>query len=308
MTIAHASVVFFCQASTDIMFIYKKPNRRFYYLIHGQPIKLILKSLDNNYKNTYFKNNRGIKSYIYNFFNRLNNGASVFDSDFVSATSNYMAPFIKQDLGGNVSIKVLGMPRNDALFQPERFENEKWVKGLGNKMVITYMPTHRNYGHGELSPIPFINKPNIIKWMKENNIVLLIKQHPNMIPKLKETVNIDTIKDISKMGIDPQTCLYNSDVLISDYSSVWIDYLLLKRPIIFYFYDNYETDDGGVHFDIREDPAGPFCYTEDELFNIIQMIKKDYDFMCPSERIIKKYHKYVDGKSCERYYLEINKS
>lgn len=305
ITIARASVVFFCQASTDIMFIYRKPNRRFYYLIHGQPIKLILKSLDNSYKKKFLKNYSGIKGSILSLFNYLNNGTTVFDSDFVSATSEYMAPFIRQDLGGDVPVKILGMPRNDALFQPDRYKHEKWVSGLEGKLIIMYMPTHRNYGKGELSPIPFVGRSDINQWMEENNVVLLVKQHPNMIPKLKEVINTNTIKDISKLGIDPQTCIYKSDVLISDYSSVWIDYLLLKRPIIFYFYDNYETEDCGVHFDIREDPAGPFCYSEDELFEIIKAIHYDYKSMCPSERIVKKFHQYVDGNSCERHYKEI---
>ena len=108
------------------------------------------------------------------------------------------------------------------------------------------------------------------------------------------------------MKFDPQVVLYHSDAIISDYSSVWIDYLMLRRPVLFYFYDDYVVADTGILYDIREDPPGAFCYTEDELFELVKKIRNDYDTMRPSERIVRKYHKYVDGNSCERYYNEIS--
>lgn len=307
LAIAEAECVFTSQVITDVLYAYKKKGRRFFYLVHGQPLKIAICALGQD----YFDNIKGKA----NFFKRLkrkicyflNEGVSIIDSEFISASSDFLAPFMKEDFGGNVDVKVLGMPRNDVLFHTEVIEKEKWVAGLENKLVITYMPTHRKYGYGEVTPTPFINSKERQQWMRDNNVVLLMKQHPNMIPKLKDVQETDVIIDITKMRLDPQVCIYHSDVLITDYSSVWMDYLLLKRPTIFYYYDNFETDDAGVHYDIRQDPPGHFCYSEDELFEIVKRIKEDYKAMCPCDRIVHKFNKHTDGNSCERYFNEITK-
>jgi len=170
------------------------------------------------------------------------------------------------------------------------------------------MPTHRLYGHGEATPTPFKDNLEAQQWMKDNNVVLLVKNHPNMAAKVKHPYNSDCIIDITTAGIDPQVALYYSDVLVTDYSSVWTDYLILRRPVIFYFYDNFEANDTGNLYDIREDPPGHFCYNEEEFFGQIRKCIEDYNGMAPSDHIINKYHKFIDGNSCERFYNEIIKS
>lgn len=301
-----ADCVFYTQTITDIYFTRKRKDRTFYYLVHGQPLKIAQKALE---KTEFYKKlqkdittYQRIKNKICYFFNLYHDTKDV---SFVSSTSEFLTPYMEKDFAYQIPVKVLGMPRNDALFDKNRMSQEKWLKGTENKLVITYMPTHRAYGKGKITPTPFINRPDIQKWMIENNILLLMKNHPNMISQQHKIINTECIKDITKSGIDPQVCIYHSDALITDFSSVWMDYLLLRRPIIFYIYDDFEHNDVGTHYDIRKDPPGSFCYSEDELFTLIKKIKNNYNSMIPDNRIIHKYHKYIDGKSCERYYNEI---
>ncbi len=303
--IAKAEVVFTTQVMSDVLFAYPKKNRKHYYLVHGQPLKLALNSASKEYLIKIKRSKTFYTLYRTKMTNFINGGVSVFDSSFVSASSEFLKEYMEKDFGNKVPVKVLGMPRNDVLFNHNRMKDEIWIDGLDGKFVVTYMPTHRAYGQGEITPTPFINKPEYQQWMRENNVVLLMKNHPNMIPKIKESKNTDVIKDITKEGIDPQVCLYYSDVLITDFSSVWMDYLILKRPIIFYIYDSFEQDDAGVHYDIRQDPPGHFCYTENELFETIKKIRENYEAMRPSKHIIDKFHKYPDGNSCERYFNTI---
>ncbi len=304
--IAKAEAIFTTQVMSDVLFGYKKKGRQLIYMTHGQPYKKALYALGDTYIRQIILNNPGcfkkIKSKITKFFNE---GVEFKDASFVSVTSDFLMPFFDADFGGFVPVKTLGMPRNDGLFQSERMAAEKWIPGIQEKLVITYMPTHRFYGKGDLCPIPFEDRTDIQEWLRQNNVVLLIKQHPNMIPKIANPINTDVIKDITTMGIDPQVCLYFSDVLISDYSSVWIDYLILRRPLVFYYFDNFEEDDQGVFYDIRQDPPGHFCYTEDELFETTKKIRENYEAMRPSKHIIDKFHKYPDGNSCERYFNTI---
>lgn len=307
ITVAQADAIFTTQYINDVRYAYKKKNRSFYYLVHGQPLKISMYALN--------KTDIGRKLSHHNILIRCKNFiASIInytykmsDVSFVSATSEFLRHYMNIDFDGMLNVKILGMPRNDGLFDIERMNNEKWIDGLENKFIITYMPTHRAYGHGEVTPTPFKNRPDIQKWMIENDVVLLMKNHPNMIKKIKDSENSQCVIDITKLRLDPQVCLFHSNVLVTDFSSVWMDYLLLRRPIIFYIYDDFEKNDVGCHYDIRQEPPGHFCYSEDDFFQLIKDAKAAYSKMCPSDYIIHKYHKYVDGKSCERYFKEILK-
>lgn len=77
--------------------------------------------------------------------------------------------------------------------------------------------------------------------------------------------------------------------------------------MVFYIYDDFVHNDVGVYYDIKEEGIGHFCYSEDELFELIKKIKGNYDAMRPREEVVRKFHKYVDGDSCERYFNEISK-
>lgn len=303
---AQAECVFTTQVTSDINFTYKKKGRRYFYLVHGQPLKIAQKALRKTaYWQQYLFRKSLFDKFKENVSQILVRGYVMDDVEFVSATSDFLKHYMEMDFCGKPPVKVLGMPRNDALFQPERMKTEKWVEGLDGKFVITYMPTHRAYGKGLASPTPFKDRPEIQQWMRENNVVLLVKNHPNMIKQCKSFYSNDCIVDITTQGIDPQVAIYHSDVLVTDFSSVWMDYLLLRRPIIFYIYDDFEHDDVGCHYDIRKNPPGYFCYTEDEFFELIKKIKLDYDAMKPRDEIVGMYHKFVDGNSCERYFNSI---
>ena len=254
------------------------------------------------------KSNGGLLSRIKYMIYDLLGGVShvtMDDTEFVAASSEFLAKFMKLDFGSNKEIRVLGMPRNDALFDHNRMAKEKWIDGIKWKFVITYMPTHRAYGKGKASPIPFVDDIIVQKWMEENNIILLVKNHPNMQSKIFDNIKTDSIIDITKEGIDPQVCIYHSDVLITDYSSVWMDYLLLERPIIFYLYDNWEKEDAGLHYTIKEDKIGEIVFTEAELYKTIKMIFTDYNTYKPANSVIRKYHKYKNGGFCDMYFRAI---
>lgn len=305
-----ADVVFTTQVIGDIYFTYKKRNRLYLYLLHGQPFKCAAHMLPQSYFES-IKNPNGL--WLKSIFNKFKRWAGLYwgvgykfrDVSFLSATSEFTASLLSKEHEKCIKIEILGMPRNDALFQKERMKSEHWISGIEGKRIITYMPTHRKYGKGELAPIPFLNNPQAQIWMRENNIVLLIKQHPNMIKKTPEIVKSDVIIDISRERLDPQVVIYHSDVLITDYSSVWMDYLLLRRPLLFYFYDDFETEDAGCYYNLRNEFPHNYCEKELDLFGKIQMATKNPEKLTPTFKEVSKFHKYLDGNSCQRYYDEI---
>lgn len=308
LKLASAECVFTTQMTSDILFAFKKKRRRYFYLMHGMPMKVALCVLSKRQR-VAGKDRRTFLALIRRAVSRLLYlDYSIMDSEFVSATSDFFKYWMEAEFDNKTPVKVLGMPRNDSLFQPARVMKEKFVDGLDGSFVISYMPTHRRYGKGAASPAPFMNRQDVQEWMRDNHVILLVKNHPTTLLVQGDnykSYNSDRIHDITDAGIDPMTVVYRSDVVITDYSSVWMDYLLLRRPIVFYIYDDFVHDDVGVYYDIKQENIGHFCYSEDELFNLIKRIKMDYDAMRPDDAVVHKFHKYVDGNSCERYFKEI---
>lgn len=304
--IAQASCLFTTQVAGDIDLIYKKRNRRFFYFGHGMPYKKAFCAVsDDWYKKRNAENSTFIKSLWHPIAMFLTNDYSFKDSEFAISTSDFLVPYVKMYYGKNMPVKVIGFPRNDIFFNDKKMRGEKWIENSEGKFIVTYMPTHRDLGKGELTPYPFENRPDIQQWLEDNKVLFVMKQHPNMIPKLKAIKTTSTFVDITNMFLDPQCCLYHSDILITDYSSVWLDYLILQRPLFFYYYDNYEEKDWGTLYDIRKDSPGHISSSPDELFALIKRAKENYKSMCPTDEILNKYHKYFDGNSCERYFKEI---
>lgn len=306
LCILRADKVFYTHGGNDIYFSYRKKNRKFYYVVHGMPMKVALGNLPEAVEKLWAGKKGSLKNIILRIMLYFTVGNNFRDVSFVSACSDFLARLMETEFPKNVEVKILGMPRNDILFLPNRIKEEYWYPDLVGKFVITYMPTHRKYGFGDPTPTPFKNRPDIQKWLIQNNIVLLVKNHPNMIRRMKDFYSSPCIKDITRDEIDAQVLLFHTNILITDFSSVWMDYLLLNRPIIFYLYDDFEKDDVGCYYDIRQNPAGSFCSNENELFELIQkIIKGRTNQFYPPKEIISKYHKYIDGKSCQRYFKEL---
>ena len=292
------------QDPSDIRLFYKKKGRQFVFLSHGQPYKAAFLATSQRYKEQHKGNKQSlITKFAHILSGFLTGGYQFWESVFYTSTSEFFIPYNRMLYGKNADIRILGMPRNDGLFDDCRMKNEHWLSNLNDKLIVTYMPTHRAFGQGGASPIPFMHDSNKLNWLRENNIVLIVKQHPNT--PIKETIVTDVIVDVSKMGLDPQVVLYHSDILITDYSSVWIDYIMLRRPIILYLDNKYEKEDLGVLYDIKKEAPGHICFDEEELYHLIKKIVENYEQMSPSDSQIRKYHKFVDGNSCERYFEAI---
>ena len=91
--------------------------------------------------------------------------------------------------------------------------------------------------------------------------------------------------------------------MITDYSSVYVDYLLLNRPILFFTYDYeyYEKENRGLQYDLKKMAPGPLIYSGKELIESIKnisIIEKEYEHK--RNLLNKEFNKYQDGKSTER--------
>ena len=88
-----------------------------------------------------------------------------------------------------------------------------------------------------------------------------------------------------------------TDILITDFSSVFFDYLLLDKPIIFYCPDAKEyLEKHGVYLKFPEDLPGDYCQNFDELIDTLKNGQKDIDY----SEFKKRYMESCDGHSTQR--------
>ena len=94
-----------------------------------------------------------------------------------------------------------------------------------------------------------------------------------------------------------------SDILITDYSSVFFDYGNLKRPVLFFTYDleKYRDMLRGFYLDIEKDVPGPLLYTSDEVIDAIENIDKiNEKYKQRYEEFYERFCSVDDGHASER--------
>lgn len=171
-------------------------------------------------------------------------------------------------------------PRTDVLFDDKLRENKnKIVEQLkGGRKTIVYMPTHRSCGQVEIKINEIFDLDAIQKICEKYDAVFLIKKHYYHANEKNDLEEFTRIFDITKENIDPQTLAFQTDVLISDYSSAYIDYLLLDRPVILYTYDldNYLQKERGLYLSINDNHVGFKPRTKSEFINNLETVCSEW--------------------------------
>jgi CDP-glycerol glycerophosphotransferase (TagB/SpsB family) len=178
-----------------------------------------------------------------------------------------------------------GQPRNDFLIQNKSSALEEQIRAKllsahsipTNQRIVTYLPTFRNNRYRQFSFLSLKGSEYemLQSLLERNNAVLLEKSHPvdgkregdiqekamQRIVPLKENARIDT-----------QELLLATDLLITDYSGVYLDYVLLDRPVLHFAYDHeyYTQSDRGLYFKLEDVAAGPVVQNFDELCKCIE--------------------------------------
>lgn len=148
---------------------------------------------------------------------------------------------------------LCGQPRNDIFYDSNLIDREmldQFKKISVQTKTIVYLPTHRHEGKELLNLDKHIDFAKLDLFCKENNMDFFIKKH---FYHLNEPLisGYDNIHDISNTDYDAQFLLSQADVLITDYSSCYVDYLLRCKPIIFFQYDkdNYIKNERDFYYD-----------------------------------------------------------
>ncbi|MFI3171839.1 MAG: CDP-glycerol glycerophosphotransferase family protein [Eubacteriales bacterium] len=195
-----------------------------------------------------------------------------------------------------------GYPRNDCLsnWLPEDVDKLKAQYGIPlGKKVILYAPTWRDNSYTKKG-YTFELEVDFAKWKEVlgDEYVVIFKPHYLIINKFKMkdyegfVYGIDANADISNLYII-------SDILVTDYSSVFFDYAILKRPIYFYMYDLefYQEELRGFYIDINEDLPGNIFEEENQMLESIKEEHYDYEFLATFNE---RFNNCEDGKASKR--------
>lgn len=205
---------------------------------------------------------------------------------------------------GENKIYPYGLPRNDIFYDEDklrRIKNKYKDIFPQNKKIILYAPTHR------AAEKEFDFKLDVNKLYKELNdeYILLIKSHYFISEKIQIDDKLkEFVYDVSYYD-DIQELLVISDILITDYSSVFYDFGFQKnKPVLFYAYDKdeYIKNWGGFYKEYDSYVPGPILYSTDELAEAIKNKEILKDASERLENFMQDYDDYKDGRSTERVY------
>lgn len=259
-----------------------KPDQVYVNVWHGTPLKCISKDADRR------------KIAI------ANTQRNYFQSDLILSYS----PVATERTVGSADaldamprVHEIGTPRIDVTLNAKREDVRKKLNVTGDRPVLLYAPTWRG-SFGRVNTGLQRQIDEIARFEKEysEDYEVFISAHHLTALGLKEQ-NI-SIRSVPK-DIPINEVLAGVDVLVSDYSSIMVDYLVLDRPIILYCYD-YEAymSHQGFYDDLTEFP-GTLCLDEHALQSALLEPRKPssfethqqfYDMLCPLE----------DGSASER--------
>jgi CDP-glycerol glycerophosphotransferase (TagB/SpsB family) len=297
-----AKYYFYNSYTTDINF-YTSGHAVLVNLWHGIPLKQIEFDIENG---PLYKMYHTRWSYLYRFIKPYAFQRPSYVLSTAQAISNLFASAFRIPRSHCIP---LGYPRNDLFFMQDFFDIDKQTETtiLAERLmklkqteqkILIYMPTWRSNNKTFFSQaIPDCERLN--KILKEKSLTLVIKPHPNT-PSIEKTYS-NIIFITSK--VDIYTVLPSSDYLITDYSSIYFDYLLLDKEIIFYAFDYeaYVHADRKLYFDYLEKTPGKKIFNFEDLLQTFSRLE-DLDYEHDRKKIKDEFWSFQDGNASDRIY------
>ena len=203
---------------------------------------------------------------------------------------------------------TVGIPRTDVFFDRDYMNRicreiyEEYPRMQKASRVILYAPTFR--GESALDahfPFEQIDLMQFGKMCRDTDSYLIVKMHPFV----KEKISIpkeykDYILDVSDYR-EVNDLLFVTDILVTDYSSVIYEFSLLRRPMLFYAFDEEEyVKDRDFYESYEETVPGDICHTFGELMDALRSRTDTAGIDKRLENFIDKNFTYTDGKATQR--------
>lgn len=199
-------------------------------------------------------------------------------------------------------IKPLGLPRADYYFENHNIDDLKsrFFSRYGinsDKKIILYAPTFRDeeiYNN----VFDYLDLADFNESLGQDYILAL-----RLHPKIKDFYSNDIKADGEYVDCSDypseQELLLISDILITDYSSIMIEFAMLDKPVVFFTYDfdSYLTNERGFYFDFESTVPGPIVRDSSQLIDVIR--NGDFE-KSKLSKFVNTQFDAIDGKSSQR--------
>lgn len=230
------------------------------------------------------------------------------DWDYLVSANRFSSKVFRSAFRYNKEILEYGYPRNDILCKSNRGELAIEIKEkLGiprDKKTILYAPTWRDdeyYGSGQYK-FQLELDLNLLKEELGDEYAILLRTHHYIADVLDISGYGDFVYNLSKYN-DISEIYLISDILITDYSSVFFDFANLKRPILFFTYDleRYRDILRGFYIDIESEVPGPLLFSSNEVVEAIKDIEQiDKEYGNRYNNFYDRFCSLDDGRASER--------
>jgi len=236
-----------------------------------------------------------------------------------SATSEFIKDIYVNKIGIKENIvKVTGYPRTDIIFD-NSFDRKVILSEINlsrHKKTILYAPTYEQDSDSEKNLFPWDSIETLDKLCKmclDKNLNLIIRTHPNWKKGWDVSFNriIENYEDVLYLPVadypNTENLLCITDVLITDWSSIGNDFIILNRPLIFL---DIEDPFGGEFLLEPHDRVGYIVSNSEEFFSSLDIsttnpadFQQTFNFQ--RQKLMEKLYLHIDGKSSKRCIREI---
>lgn len=285
-------------------YLKKKKNQIYLQTWHGTPLKRLAHDIDIGPSSTFYRSQVS-KDQMTKSYDIDRKKYDYFLSPGAYATEKFISSF---QLTPNQILEV-GYPRNDFLTNVT-YEKINQIKKKYNlpqdKKIILYAPTWRDNSFNSKG-YTYEVQVDFEYWKSKlyPNYVVLFKPHYLIINQY-ESQGLNDFLYLMKEDIDINELYVISDVLITDYSSVFFDFAILRRPILFYMYDleEYKENIRGFYLDISTDLPGEVITEEDELIHRLENLEIYFhQYIDKLNSFNQVYNSYQDGM-CSKKVVE----
>ena len=288
-------------------YIKPKKDQIFTQCWHGTPLKRL------GYDLVHFDNQLNTVKEMKKRYKVETEKFTYFISPSKYASEVFRTAWNMKEIGKENCIIEKGYPRNDSLFtftENDVSEIKKRILGedIKDKKIILYAPTYRANQHESGVGYVYKEEVDFEKMQKKLGDEFIILFRPHYF--VASVFNFDKYKGFvyNASDVDDINDLYIiSDILITDYSSVFFDYANLKRPMIFYMYDleYYRDKSNGFYFDVEDSLPGKIVRTDDDLIDEIIRVSKDFKYDEKYEKFNAKFNYLDDGEASKRVVEEV---
>lgn len=284
------------------LWIPKPKDTRYLQTWHGTPLKRLAADMDE----VHMPGTNTVK-YKSNFIKESSKW------DFLISPNAYSTKIFKRAFKFKKNIIESGYPRNDFLINTNNQECIKRIKKSAklplDKKIILYAPTWRDNQFYSKGKYKFDLQIDLDQTKEKlgDDYILVLRLHYLVAENLDLTGYEGFVFDFSDHE-DIRELYLIADLLITDYSSVFFDYAILRRPIIFYVYDIEEYRDKlrGFYFDFEKNAPGSLVKTTEEIIKEVQEInRKGFKPSKNTEKFYQKFCYLEDGKASERVVKEV---